>query len=875
MPPRGRAGFFCQSGALGSAILEKVSGRGPRASRPSSAPATAPTSPATTSCSTGRRTTPPRWCCSTSSRSVTRASSPASPAGSRRRKPIIAVRSGRTTQGVPMGHAVRQIAAPPQARRRDVPPGRGHPGRHPGRDVRRRPAAGPPAAAARSPGRHRRQLRRARPARRRRRRQRSGSWSASGRARRRRRRAEDFEDALDAAIDDPEVDAVVAVYIPPLDAAGEEVANVLAAVGEQSDKPLVSTFLGAEGVPELLRVPDLAGHTAGRGSVPSYPAVEAAVRALARVVEYAVWLRTPGATSSSTPDDVDRAGAKRHGQRAADAAAPTAATSTDDELRAAAGGLRHRRCGSGCRSPPLDEAVAAGERLGWDVVLKATAERLRQRPTSPTCGATSTTTRRCATPGRRSHGARSPTRRTPTSSCSAPRRPGVPVAIRSMEDPLFGPVVSFGVSGAADRAARRPRLPDPADRASSTPPRWSARSRRRRCCSATAAASRSTSPRSRTCIRQVAQLKNDLPQVSELDLLAGARRRSTASPCSRALGRVEPVARPPLGLVRTPADRRRRATRCPTEPDRPRAALTGMRDRLRPCVQLTSTRPPRRPRVGDRQDRLLPGGRGRRVSARRGRRGRGVVPGAPRADDRPRRGPPAHHVVVLTPTPADPVPTPTSTPRDDLLPEPYTSTSTEAIRCRRCARSWSTGWSPTRTSRAPTPAGQRGRAHRRLGRGQPDRPRARRLRRPRLRRRPRLHRRGRLRRLLAAGQLRRRRPGRRRRPPGLRRGALRAHRDAGDRRRAPATAFVEPATATARSATSCPRSPLRSGVGAGLPRRRRPGWCCRRPGVRRVARRRARSRAAAAPRRTAPYLASLLEAGRPPPPACRRPPPPA
>ena len=77
--------------------------------------------------------------------------------------------------------------------------------------------------------------------------------------------AEDFEDALDAAIDDDHVDAVVAVYIPPLDAGGEEVANVLAAVGEQSDKPLVSTFLGREGVPELLRVPDLSGDTAGRG----------------------------------------------------------------------------------------------------------------------------------------------------------------------------------------------------------------------------------------------------------------------------------------------------------------------------------------------------------------------------------------------------------------------------------------------------------------------------------------------------------------------------------------------------------------------------------------------------------------------------------
>ena len=55
----------------------------PRASRRSSAPATAPTSRATTSCSTGRRTTPPRSCCSTSSRSATRASSAGSPAGSR------------------------------------------------------------------------------------------------------------------------------------------------------------------------------------------------------------------------------------------------------------------------------------------------------------------------------------------------------------------------------------------------------------------------------------------------------------------------------------------------------------------------------------------------------------------------------------------------------------------------------------------------------------------------------------------------------------------------------------------------------------------------------------------------------------------------
>ena len=84
---------------------------------------------------------------------------------------------------------------------------------------------------------------------------------------------------------------------------------MLAAVGEQSDKPLVSSFLGAEGVPELLRVPDVAGSTAGRGSVPSYPAVEAAVRALARVVEYAVWLRTPNGPTA-VPEEIDPGVAK-------------------------------------------------------------------------------------------------------------------------------------------------------------------------------------------------------------------------------------------------------------------------------------------------------------------------------------------------------------------------------------------------------------------------------------------------------------------------------------------------------------------------------------------------------------------------------------
>ena len=153
----------------------------------------------------------------------------------------------------------------------------------------------------------------------------------------------DFEDALDLAIDDDEVDSVVAVYIPPLNTSGVSVANVLAAVGEQSDKPLVSTFLGTEGVPELLRVPDLAGNVVGRGSVPSYPAVESAVRALARVVEHAAWLDKPDAGGPPL-DDVDSAFAKRLLNEVL-MRAPEGRDLTFRELQGPAAGLRHRGLG--------------------------------------------------------------------------------------------------------------------------------------------------------------------------------------------------------------------------------------------------------------------------------------------------------------------------------------------------------------------------------------------------------------------------------------------------------------------------------------------------------------------------------------------------
>jgi acyl-CoA synthetase (NDP forming) len=118
--------------------------------------------------------------------------------------------------------------------------------------------------------------------------------------------------------------------------------------------------------------------------------------------------------------------------------------------------------------------------------------------------------------------------------------PGVPVAIGGLEDPLFGPVVSFGVSGAAsellgDRAYRIPPMhggeaADMVREIKAAPLLFGYRGSEQVDVEAI-----------EHLLLRVAQLKNDLPQISSLDLnlvLAGAHGATVLN----AVGRVEPVA---------------------------------------------------------------------------------------------------------------------------------------------------------------------------------------------------------------------------------------------------------------------------------------------------------------------------------------------
>ncbi|HEX6074464.1 MAG TPA: GNAT family N-acetyltransferase [Micromonosporaceae bacterium] len=127
-----------------------------------------------------------------------------------------------------------------------------------------------------------------------------------------------FAEALRDAVAAEEVEAIVAVFVPPLavDAAGY--ADVLVAETSGGDKPVVATFIApgesnrdvdvgnaaadgddagrdSGGVLHRLRMPGPDG-APDRGTVPAYPSVEEAVRALGRVAGYARWRRQPAGT---------------------------------------------------------------------------------------------------------------------------------------------------------------------------------------------------------------------------------------------------------------------------------------------------------------------------------------------------------------------------------------------------------------------------------------------------------------------------------------------------------------------------------------------------------------------------------------------------
>ncbi|SCL31002.1 Acyl-CoA synthetase (NDP forming) [Micromonospora nigra] len=243
----------------------------------------------------------------------------------------------------------------------------------------------------------------------------------------------EYAAALAGAAADERVDALVAVFAPPLPGqltSAEADFTAALPVAFAAGKPTVATFL-------VGRAP---------AGVPAYPSVEEAVRALGRVTAYARWLRRPAGVLPELPR--------------VDAAAAQAALRPECLDPA---GLLTAYGVDVVESVPAssaDGAVEAAYDLGFPVALKAAAAGLRHRLD---LGAVrldlpdAATVRRAYAEMAAVFGA--------DVLVQPMVPPGVACVVELVEDPAFGPVVGFGLGGVAtellgDRAWRAVPLTD-------------------------------------------------------------------------------------------------------------------------------------------------------------------------------------------------------------------------------------------------------------------------------------------------------------------------------------------------------------------------------------------------------------------------------
>jgi acyl-CoA synthetase (NDP forming)/RimJ/RimL family protein N-acetyltransferase len=270
---------------------------------------------------------------------------------------------------------------------------------------------------------------------------------------------DELREALETAVEAPDVDAVLVVFIPALAVPESAYADVLREVGEDARVPLIASFLAANGMPERLRRVG-ADDVVARGSVPSYATPEAAARTLGQAANYAEWRRTPAGQLPYLLH-TDRGRARTVVGRAleADPRGVTLEDADAQELLAAYG----IKVWPSRRVVGAEAVVEAAAELGYPVAVKAADEVLRHRADLGTVRLDVDSPRDARAAYQGIAAAAGETE--PSVLVQRMARGGVVCVVEILHDPAFGPVVGFGLGGIAteligDRAFRAAPLTD-------------------------------------------------------------------------------------------------------------------------------------------------------------------------------------------------------------------------------------------------------------------------------------------------------------------------------------------------------------------------------------------------------------------------------
>ncbi len=245
----------------------------------------------------------------------------------------------------------------------------------------------------------------------------------------------DFETAVAAALSDDGNDAVMVIHAPPDAAAVSGPTEAIDRAATGADRPVIAVMLGA------LDGPLRPGSAVQRFSFP-----EAAAAVLGRLYDYSRWRRTEGEAAVDEPVDIDRRAVAELLRTVLDGAGPDISRHDlgPEQIRTMLAMYGVTMADSVVVAPA--DAVAAAERIGYPVAVKATHHR-RSGPSVQAGVALDLTAPDDVTEAIETMTGHLGAEALEMVMVQQMVEPGVNLRIRVTLDPVMGPVISAGLGG--------------------------------------------------------------------------------------------------------------------------------------------------------------------------------------------------------------------------------------------------------------------------------------------------------------------------------------------------------------------------------------------------------------------------------------------
>ena len=250
---------------------------------------------------------------------------------------------------------------------------------------------------------------------------------------------EQYVMAMQAVGNDPGVDTLVVIYIPPMVSRAEDIAQAIAegAGLVPAQKPVLTVFISSKGAPPLLS-------TGRRGRLPSYSFPENAALALAAAERYARWRVRPRGTPLAFDRSAEGAIRAVVDRCLENSNEPCWLPQPDVATVLHAAGIGF----AAAEETSVDDAVATAERMGYPLVAKAIASGLVHRSdvggvimdldsAAAVAAAAETLAQRLRVAGRRLEGI----------LLQRQIDSGIEALVGVTTDPTFGPLVVCGLGG--------------------------------------------------------------------------------------------------------------------------------------------------------------------------------------------------------------------------------------------------------------------------------------------------------------------------------------------------------------------------------------------------------------------------------------------